>query len=151
MNQRYLFVSAFAALVLLAGAFFTWRFSVSSQNALESAIRQYEQVQSKLERYVALSRGSGSNANGNENLFAGVNRIAARCGVGSRLENLRPAGKEEENLDLQLRSLYLGETMLFISMVEELEKVNIDRLLLRRNVSNLLDLELRIKRIKNGK
>ena len=146
---RY-FLCAFTLLVLIGG-FFLWRFSISAQNTLEASIRQYEQVQTKLERYKALEKNKFSGADGNKDLFASVNIIASQCGANSRLENLRPGGKEDESLDFLLRSLYLGETMRFISELESLERVEIERLVMRRSQNNLLELEMRIKRQNEGK
>lgn len=136
--------------ILLLAAFFLWRFSISAQNTLDTSIRQYEQIQTKLDRYLSLSQNTTQLNADKEDLFAQVNRMAAQCGISSRLENLRPAGKGDDSMEIQLRSLYLGETVRFISLIEALEIVNIERLVMRRSLNNLLDLEVQIKRKNNA-
>ena len=136
--------------ILIACGIGLWRFSISSEKTLESAKRQYDQTQEKIARYEA-SRGALSSAESGGSLFSQANRIAASAGLGNRLENLRPASdKSGEILDLRARSLYLGEAMRFLSLAEALDKAIIERMTLRRDSNNLLDLEMRIRRRDDG-
>lgn len=135
--------------ILLVCGFGLWRFSISSERTLESAKRQYDATREKIARYEA-ARGASSGADGGS-LFSQANRIAASAGIGGRLENLRPASdKSGEILDLRARSLYLGEAMRFLSLAEGLDKAIIERMTLRRDSNNLLDLEMRIRRRDDG-
>ncbi|MDE5831681.1 MAG: hypothetical protein K2H64_01620 [Desulfovibrio sp.] len=142
---------ACAFAILLTAGVFLWQFSRSSAKNLETAKRQFVALSEKIAGYENLKGSVGDKANPAEDLYAAVNRAAARCGVGDRLENLRPArDKSGEALDLRLRSLYLGEAMRFLSQTETLDRTSVERLTLRRDANNLLDLEMRLRREGDG-
>ena len=144
---RPLIICTVCLLVLLLAGVYLWKTERDSANSLANAERQLETLRPKVLRYVAQRQLRDAPESDAENLFAGINKIAMQTGVHDRLENLRPAeDKQGETLELQLRALYLGETMRFISHVESLKNTGIERMTLRRNPNSLLDLELRVRR-----
>lgn len=141
-----LFCAGILVFLLLTGAYL-WKTERKSETALLAAQRQLDALQPKIKLYLEQSRALDASENDAASLFSEINRIAAQAGVHDRVENLRPAdGKQGESLELQLRALYLGETMRFISLVESLKNTVIERLSLRRNPDTLLDMELRVIR-----
>lgn len=144
---RSLLLCVLILLFLLLGGLYLWKMERESENRLAAISRQYDVIGSKIMRYQAQKQLLAASEKDAGSLFSEINKIAAQTGVQDRLENLRPAeDRQGETLELQLRALYLGETMRFISFVESLKNTVIERLNLRRNPNTLLDLELRIKR-----
>lgn len=134
-------------LFLVGAGVYLWEMERKSENTLLAAQRQLDALRPKIRRYLEQSQLRAASENDTASLFSEINRIASQTGVHDRLENLRPGeGKQGETLELQLRALYLGETMRFISLVESLKNTVIERLSLRRNPNTLLDMELRVQR-----
>lgn len=149
---RPLLLCAVILFFLLLGGLYLWKMENESASSLAAATRQLEALQPKIRRYQAQRQLHAEGKKNEGSLFAEINNIAARTGVQDRLENLRPGeDKEGETLELQLRSLYLGESMRFISFVESLQDALIERMSLSRNPNTLLDMELRVRRRPSGK
>lgn len=144
---RVRLIALIALAVMAIAAIPILQFRAASQKTLATATRQYDALKEKIALYQTL-RPRGDASASDAGLFAETSKIAAETGVADRLDNLRPS--EDGALDLRLRSLYLRETLRFISLIEALPNAAIERLSLRKDANNLLDLELRLKRGKNG-
>lgn len=151
MKKNFLpYILSALGVALILGCAALWRFEAAGERDLDNAMRQYGQIRTQIAHYAALRKVAGARqGKAAGSLFARVNQIGADLGLSRRIETLRPSGDVaggRESLDLQARSLYLGEFLRFLQGVETLGDVTVDRLTLTRPANHLLDVEMRISR-----
>lgn len=143
----YIFAAVCAAFLL--GGIGLWKFDASCRQDLEQAKRQYGDTRALIDKYENMrTSASPRKKEATEGLFAEVNRIGTDLRLARRIETLRPSGgtSGKEGLDLQIRGLYLAEFLRFLQRIENLDNVTVERMILTRPASRLLDVEMRLIR-----